>query len=62
MVSLNTRLPRRVEFLEGCHNSDPSPNWGFDTLHELYWELDVKSDESGRDTHERRRIETVSPS
>jgi hypothetical protein len=29
---------------------------------ELYWELDVKSDESGRDTHERRRIETVSPS
>lgn len=23
---------------------------------ELYWELDVKSDESGRDTHERRRI------
>jgi hypothetical protein len=24
---------------------------------ELYWELDVKSDESGRDTHERRRIE-----
>ena len=28
---------------------------------ELYWELDVKSDESGRDTHERRRVETVSP-
>ena len=24
---------------------------------ELYWELDVKSDEAGRDTHERRRIE-----
>jgi hypothetical protein len=24
---------------------------------ELYWEVDVKSDESGRDTHERRRIE-----
>jgi hypothetical protein len=23
---------------------------------ELYWELDVKSDEAGRDTHERRRI------
>ncbi len=24
---------------------------------ELYWELDVKSDERGLDTHERRRIE-----
>ena len=24
---------------------------------ELYWELDVRSDELGRDTHERRRIE-----
>jgi hypothetical protein len=24
---------------------------------ELYWEVDVKSDESGRDTHERRRVE-----
>ena len=24
---------------------------------ELYWQLDVKSDEHGRDTHERRRIE-----
>jgi hypothetical protein len=24
---------------------------------ELYWEVDVKSDEAGRDTHERRRIE-----
>jgi hypothetical protein len=24
---------------------------------ELYWELDLKSDERGRDTHERRRIE-----
>jgi hypothetical protein len=24
---------------------------------ELYWELDVKSNEPGRDTHERRRIE-----
>jgi hypothetical protein len=24
---------------------------------ELYWELDAKSDEAGRDTHERRRIE-----
>jgi hypothetical protein len=24
---------------------------------ELYWELDVLSDEAGRDTHERRRIE-----
>jgi hypothetical protein len=29
---------------------------------EPYWELDVRSDESGRDTHERCRIETVSPS
>ena len=26
---------------------------------ELYWELDVKSDEMGRDTHVRRRIELV---
>jgi hypothetical protein len=24
---------------------------------ELYWQLDVRSDEFGRDTHERRRIE-----
>jgi hypothetical protein len=28
---------------------------------ELYWELDVKSDEFGRDTHIRRRIEVSSP-
>jgi hypothetical protein len=26
---------------------------------ELYWELDVKSDEMGPDTHARRRIEVV---
>jgi hypothetical protein len=26
---------------------------------ELYWELHVKSDEPGRDTHERRRIEVA---
>lgn len=26
---------------------------------ELYWEIDVKSDEMGRDTHLRRRIEVV---
>lgn len=26
---------------------------------ELYWELDVKSDEMGRDTHVRQRIEIV---
>ena len=26
---------------------------------ELYWELDVKSDEMGPDTHVRRRIEVV---
>jgi hypothetical protein len=24
---------------------------------ELYWEVDVRSDERGRDTHERKRIE-----
>lgn len=24
---------------------------------QLYWELDVKSDERGRDSHERRRLE-----
>jgi hypothetical protein len=26
---------------------------------ELWWELDVKSDEPGRDTHERRRIDVT---
>jgi hypothetical protein len=26
---------------------------------ELYWQVDAKSDESGRDTHERRRIEVA---
>jgi hypothetical protein len=25
----------------------------------LYWEVDVRSDEAGRDTHERRRIDVV---
>lgn len=28
---------------------------------ELWWEVDARSDERGRDTHERRRIEVVSP-
>jgi hypothetical protein len=28
---------------------------------ELYWELDVKSDEPGRDSHESRRIEVSRP-
>jgi hypothetical protein len=28
---------------------------------ELYWELDVKSDEAGFDTHVRRRIEVLPP-
>ena len=28
---------------------------------ELYWELDVKSDELGLDTHHRRRIDVLSP-
>jgi hypothetical protein len=28
---------------------------------ELWWELHVKSDEAGRDTHERRRIEVTAP-
>ena len=27
---------------------------------ELYWELDARSDEPGRDSHERRRIEVAS--
>jgi hypothetical protein len=27
---------------------------------ELYWELDARSDERGRDTHESRRIEVAS--
>jgi hypothetical protein len=26
---------------------------------ELYWEVDVRSDEFGRDTHERKRIEVA---
>ena len=35
---------------------------GYKSTHgELYWELDVKSDERGRDTHERRRVEVVIP-
>jgi hypothetical protein len=35
---------------------------GYDSRHgELYWEVDVKSDEVARDTHERCRIE-VEPS
>ena len=28
---------------------------------ELWWEVDVKSDELGRDSHERQRIEVVPP-
>lgn len=28
---------------------------------ELYWEVDAKSDERGRDTHDRRRIEIELP-
>jgi hypothetical protein len=28
---------------------------------ELYWQVDVKSDETGLDTHVRRRIEVVPP-
>jgi hypothetical protein len=28
---------------------------------ELYWEVDVRSDEFGRDTHERKRIEVALP-
>lgn len=28
---------------------------------ELYWEVDAKSDEVGRDTHDRRRIEVELP-
>ena len=35
---------------------DASPNYQSENG-ELYWELDVKSDEFGRDTHERHRIE-----
>ena len=35
---------------------DALPN--FRSKHgELYWQVDVKSDEAGRDTHERHRIE-----
>jgi hypothetical protein len=38
--------------------SDALP--GFASEHgQLYWELDVKSDERGRDSHERHRIEVV---
>ncbi len=28
---------------------------------ELWWEVDVRSDEFGRDSHERRRIEVLPP-
>jgi hypothetical protein len=28
---------------------------------ELYWQVDLKSDELGRDTHERHRIDVVMP-
>ena len=36
--------------------ADGYPN--YESEHgELWWELNVKSDEPGRDTHERRRIE-----
>lgn len=35
---------------------------GFTSEHgELYWEVDVKSDEAGPDTHARRRIDVVVP-
>jgi hypothetical protein len=35
---------------------------GYKSEHgELYWEVDAKSDEAGRDTHERRRIEIELP-
>jgi hypothetical protein len=60
------------------HQGDLTTGWSFDvelplpvdalpnyrSEHgELCWELDVRSDERGRDTHERRRIEVlVSPS
>ena len=39
---------------------DALPN--YESSHgELYWEIDVRSDEFGRDTHERKRIEVESP-
>jgi hypothetical protein len=39
---------------------DASP--GYKSEHgELYWEVDAKSDEAGRDTHDRRRIEIELP-
>ncbi|MBA2360395.1 MAG: hypothetical protein H0V79_05570 [Actinobacteria bacterium] len=38
---------------------DALPN--FKSKHgELWWEVDARSDERGRDTHERQRIEVVS--
>lgn len=40
---------------------DALPN--FKSQHgELWWEVDARSDERGRDTHERRRIEVLTPS
>jgi hypothetical protein len=39
--------------------ADALPSFG--SAHgELYWELDARSDEPGRDSHERRRIEVAS--
>jgi hypothetical protein len=46
---------RRLQF-ELSLPPDASPNYQSENG-ELYWELDVKSDEFGRDTHERHRIE-----
>lgn len=40
--------------------ADAFPNYRSEHA-ELYWRLDVKSNESGRDTHERRRIEVEPP-
>lgn len=46
-MSFEFELPLPLDALPNCQSEHG----------ELYWELDVKSDEPGRDTHERRRIE-----
>jgi len=65
-VPLNRAQALHTGPLETGHSFDfslelpPDALPGYKSAHgELYWELDVKSDEAGRDTHERRRIEVV---
>jgi hypothetical protein len=52
-------LPTGISFgFELALPADAFPNYRSEHG-ELYWELDVKSEEFGPDTHERRRIEVA---